>query len=587
MMKAIHYIYVLAPALLLALSCGKTPVVGTPVPQENISRVEQMASFPEPYKMLDWKQKAKDFDGYAFDFNSKLPAGPVIWIDNAQRNFPQPTFGLYTAMADDRQGPQRNNGEFHESLNTLHTLLSAGLLGIDKTSSPEGYNYVKMVQNYFNRDNGWNIVMNNTCPDVALLGGGYGRDWWYDVYPNLLYYAVSELFPGVEGADDIMHTVAEQFAKADETLDGNYDFSYFDYSKMQGMNNWIPKQQDAAGGHGWVLLAAYRKFGDGRYLECAKSAIAALDSQTESRFYEILLPMGIYTAARLNAEYGCSYDLAKMFSWVFDGCTNPVASRTGWGITAGKWGDYEISGLQGSLTDGGGFAFLMNSIDVAWPFVPVAKYQPQYARAIGKWMLNLANNCRLFFPDQLPDENQCLPGRQDYTDCIVAYEGLRFENVLGETNEKYSEGPAKGVHPVALGDGPLWYPTNPKESMFSLYSTSACGILGSIVSTTDVEGILRLDCNATDFYASKPYPVSLIYNPFNGSRAITYETQSEDRKDIFDIVSKTYLARGVSGSAKISVEGDTAVLAVELPAGSHILEEDGLLKVDNNIISYR
>ena len=579
-------ILTVSAAALALVSCGKNTAPGEPVKQVEISRVNQMADFPQPYKMLDWKRKALDFEEYAFDFNSILPAGPVIWIDNAQRNFPQPTFGLYTAMADDRQGPDRNNGEFHESLNTLHALLSAGLLGIDKTASPEGYNYVKMVQNYFNRDNGWNIVMNNTCPDVALLGGGYGRDWWYDVYPNLLYYAVSELFPGVEGSEEILRTVADQFARADEVLNGNYDYSYFDYSKMKGMTNWIPEQQDAAGGHGWLLLAAYRKYGDERYLERAKSAIAALDSQKESRFYEILLPMGIYTASRLNAEYGCSYDLDKMFSWVFDGCTDPYRSRTGWGITAGKWGDYEISGLQGSLTDGGGFAFLMNSIDVAWPFVPIVKYQPQYADAIGKWMLNLANNCRLFFPDQLPDDHQCLPGRQNYTNSIVGYEGLRFENVLGSTNEKYAEGPSAGVHPVALGDGPLWYPTNPKESMFSLYSTSACGILGAIVETTDVEGILRLNCNATDFYADRPYPVYLLFNPYEKDMKVAYEL-GDDSKDIFDIVSKTYLARGVKGSARIRIPAKSSVVAVELPAGSKLSEDNGKLLVNNNIISYR
>ena len=577
-------ISVVAIATLVLSACGQQPK-GMPVEQEAISRVELMANFPEPYKMIDWKQKALDFESYAFDFNSTLPAGPVIWIDNAQRNFPQPTFGLYTAMADDRQGPDRNNGEFHESLNTLHALISAGLMGIDKTTSPEGYNYVKMVQNYFNKDNGWNIVMNNTCPDVALLGGGYGRDWWYDVYPNLLYYAVCELFPGVEGADEIQRTVAEQFAKADEVLDGNYDYSYFDYSQMKGMVNWIPFQQDAAGGHGWVLLAAYEKYGDERYLERAKSAIAALDSQKESRFYEILLPMGIYTAARLNAQYGCNYDLGKMFSWVFDGCTNPINSRTGWGITAGKWGEYEISGLQGSLTDGGGFAFFMNSVDVAWPFVPIVKYQPQYARAIGKWMLNLANNSRLFFPDQLPDENQCLPGQQSYTNSIVGYEGLRFENILSTKNEKYSAVP-EGVHPVALGDGPLWYPTNPKESMFSLYSTSACGILGAIVNTTDVEGILKLNCNATDFYSERPYNVNLMYNPFSIGKKVLYELSS-DKIDLFDIVTKTYLAKNVSGSCRISLGADCAAVIVELPAGADIQEKDGKLIVNNNIISYR
>ncbi|MBP5483459.1 MAG: hypothetical protein J6X99_04300 [Bacteroidales bacterium] len=561
---------------LAALSCTAT-YYGEPVVQHSISRVEKMAAFPQPYKILDWKQKALDFDAYAFDFNSTLPAGPVIWLDSARRNMDQVTFGLYTAMKDSRQGPQNNNGEFHESLNILHTLLGAGLNGIDKTKQ-NGFNFVKMSQNYFNSDNGWNIVMNNTCPEVALLGGGYGRDWWYDVYPNILFYAVSEVFPGVEGADQILHTVAEQFAAADEVLDGNYDFTYFDYAQMKGCNNWIPKQQDAAGGHAWVLYSAYQKYGDERYLQRAISAMKALDGQTESRFYEILLPMGIYTAARLNAEQDCHFDTAKMLDWVFDGCT-ASDGRTGWGITAGKWGDYEISGLQGSLIDGGGFAFLMNSIDVAWPFVPLVKYEPQYARSIGRWMLNNVNNCRLFFPDQLPDSLQCLPGMQDYTNSIVAYEGLRYEDNL------YDVEAHKGLHPIALGDGPRWTDKNPKESMFSLYSTGAVGIFGAIVETTDVEGILRLNCNATDFYADNPFPVYLLYNPFDAT-SVTY-TVKGGRKDLFDIVSRSYLAKGVKDSASITLPADASAVVVELPAGSRIQrDQNGNLSVNNHIIAY-
>ncbi|MBO4416614.1 MAG: hypothetical protein J5801_00675 [Bacteroidales bacterium] len=533
---------------------------GAPVTQKAIDKVETMPSFPQPYAILDWHQKALDFDAFAFDFDNPAPSGPVIWWDNAGRNTGNRTFGLYTAMKDARQGADVNGGEFHESLNILHCLLGAGLNGIDKRDQ-NGYNWVKMSQNYFNTENGWNIVMNNTCPEVALLGGGYGRDWWYDVYPNILFWAVSEVFPGVEGAEEILRITADQFARADSVLAGNYDFTYFDYAAMKGCNNWIPKQQDAAGGHAWVLYSAYRHFGDEKYLKHAISAMEALDGQTESRFYEILLPMGIYTAARLNAEQSCSFDLDKMFSWVFDGCT-AADGRTGWGITSGRWGDYDIAGLQGSLIDGGGFAFLMNSIDVAWPFVPMVKYQPQYARAIGKWMLNNVNSCRLFFPDQIPDSLQCLPGMQDYTNSVIAYEGLRYQD------DRYMPEEHAGKHPIALGDGPLWNEKNPPESMFSVYSTSAVGILGAIVRTTDVEGILRLDCNATDFYASKPWPVYLMYNPHTEAREVIYTLDSDSPCDLLDVVSGKYMAKGVSGSCKIKIDADTAALVAELPIGT-------------------
>lgn len=558
-----------------AVFCGRDDF-GDPVEQIVIPRIALMPDDPQPCKIIDWKQKAIDYDRYVFDFHPDMPAGAMIWLDTARRNLPQTTFGLYTAINDSRQGATKHNGEFHESLNSLAAILGAGLVGIDKTSQ-NGYNFVKMVQNYFNTGNGWNIVMNNTSPLVAHLGGGYGRDWWYDVLPNVLFYAVCDVFPGVDYADVIQHTVAEQFYKADSVLNGNYDYSYFDYGQMRGMVNHIPLQQDAAGGHGWVLYAAWQKYHDARYLAGAKSAIAALDSQQESRFYEILLPMGIYTAARLNAEHGTQYDLEKMLNWTFDGCRDPEG-RYGWGVVAGKWGDYEVSGLQGSTVDGGGYVFLMNSMKMTWPLVPVVKYAPQFACAVGKWMLNNVNAARLFFPDEIDDRHQWLPERKDYTRSLVAYEGLRFEDA-------YAKPALKGVHPVALGDGPNWMPGNPPETMFSLYSTSPVGIMGAIVDTTNVERILRLDCNATDFYAPRTFPVYLYYNPYPEEKTVIY--QSGGKVDVFDIVSKQYVARNIQTSANITIPAGRAAVLVELPAGAVIKREGQTLQVNGKIISFK
>ncbi len=575
-MKQLKNIFLIVFAGLLLFSCNNKEDFGAAVLQASIPRIDSMPELPSPYKIIDWKEKARSFDAYVFDFNAELPAGSMIWLDNSQRNIPQITFGLYTAINDVRQGSANNNGEFHESLNSLAALLGAGLMGIDKTQQ-NGYNYVKMIQNYFNSDNGWNIVMNNTTPEVALLGGGYGRDWWYDVFPNVLFYAVSDVFPGVENADNIQRSIAEQFVKADSILNGNYDYSFFDYGQMKGMVNHIPLQQDAAGGHGYVLYSAYQKYKDERYLKHAKSAIAVLDSQKESRFYEILLPMGIYTAARLNAEQGTTYDVEKMINWVFDGCKNPKG-RNGWGIIVGKWGNYDVSGLQGSLIDGGGYAFLMNSIKTSWPLVPLVKYEPRFANAIGKWMLNNVNASRLFYPDHMDDKHQWLPELKGYTNSIVAYEGLRYEDMFNKPE-------LKGVHPVALGDGPNWNPKNPKESMFSLYSTSPVGIYGAMVDTTDVTGILRLNCNTTDFYAVKQYPVYLYYNPHSQAKTITYYPSGTS--DVFDIVSKEYVARGISEATKIELPANQARVLTELPAGTRIVRKNNQLVANGSVIAYQ
>lgn len=557
-------------------ACQTTDNYGTPVAQTLIQRIELMPNTPQPYKIIDWKQKAKDYDAYVFDFNPNLPAGTMIWLDNSQRNLPQITFGIYTAINDVRQGPAHNDGEFHESLNSLSAILGAGLMGIDKTHQ-NGYNYVKMIQNYFNSETGWNIMMNNTCPEVAQLGGGYGRDWWYDVLPNVLFYAVCDVFPNVDNADNIQRSIAEQFCKADSVLNGNYDYSYFNYGQMKGMVSQIPFQQDAAGGHGYVLYAAYKKYKNVRYLTHAKSAIAALDGQKESRFYEILLPMGIYTAARLNAEQGTNYNVEKMMNWVFEGCKNPNG-RNGWGVIVGKWGNYDVSGLQGSITDGGGYAFLMNSMKMAWPLVPMVKYQPEFSRAIGKWMLNNVNASRLFFPNEIASENQWLPEMKNYTNSVVAYEGLRYSDC-------YDKPELRGVHPVALGDGPNWNPKNPKESMFSLYSTSPVGIMGAIVDTTDVKMILRLNCNKTDFYANTTYPTYLYYNPYTVSKTVTYHPSGN--VDVFDIVTKKYIAKAISTDYKIEIPADQASLLVELPTGVKIEKRKNSLVANGITIAYK
>ena len=120
-------------------------------------------------------------------------------------------------------------------------------------------------------------------------------------------------------------------------MNGNYDYSYFDYAQMKGMVNNIPLQQDAAGGHAYVLCVLIISLVIHVICNIVKSAIEALLAQKESRFYEALLPLGVYTAAYLNAVEGANYDVAKLLDWVFDGCKSPTG-RTGLGNYCRKMG---------------------------------------------------------------------------------------------------------------------------------------------------------------------------------------------------------------------------------------------------------
>lgn len=534
---------------------------GAPKEQQSIYRINIMPSLPAPYEMLDWRQKTLDYDAYVFDWNRNDEVGPLIWLDESRKNVRQNTFGLYTVVGDIRQGKDVNQTA-HEAINTMAAVLSGGLVGIDKTSQ-DGYNYLKMLQNYCGIVSEWEIMLNNTS--------SYAQDWWYNILPNILYYGVCDLFPNVEGAEDIMKSIADKFAAADEQMNGNYGYSWYNYRQLYGVQSHIPAQQDAAAGHAWVLLQAYRHFGDENYLKRALSATETLNNLRESRFYECILPYGILTAAYFNKTRGTSFDIAKMMGWVFDGSKG----RSGWGVICGNWDGLDVYGLQGSITDGGGYAFQMNSYLMAWPLVPMVKYAPEWAAAIGKWMLNNANASRLFFPCNIDDAHQFAPELKNLTHNNIGYEGLRYSDRYG----KYK------VHPIAEGDGPSWINGMPVSSMFSLYSTSSIGVFGSIISKTDVDCILRLDCNVTDFFAERPYPTYLYYNPYKEQKEVTYEVQASGSVDLFDLVTRSFVANEVSGSCRIPVFSSSARVIVEVPAGTPInWLDDGSILCDNKYI---
>ncbi|MCD6347874.1 MAG: hypothetical protein J7L96_10680 [Bacteroidales bacterium] len=572
-MKKISFIYILST---LAILSGCT-YPGAEIEQLGVAKVEAMPNHPTPYKMIDWNEKAKNFDDIIFNHKDNNGGEPLIWLDSARRNFPQVTFGLYTVIGDVRQGPAVNNGEFHEAINSLGALLSAGLVGIDKTNQ-NGFNYVKMVQNYFNSDNGWNIMMNNTSAATAMQGGGYGRDWWYDVFPNVLYYAVSDLFGGVDRADSLQLIIAEQFFKADSVLDGNYDYSFFDYSTMEGKRNQIPYQQDAAAGHAYVLYSAYQKFEDERYLDGAISALDALYSQCESRFYEVLMPFGAYTAARLNAEFDKNYDLSILLDWTFEGCS-AEDGRTGWGIINDRWGEYDVSGIQGSTTQEGGYGFLMNTFDMAWPLVPMVRYEPEYAKAIAKWMLNVANAARFFYPYELPDENQWLPKEKAITRNVIAYEGLK-------KTDAYHKKELEGKSPVALGDGPNWVVGQPNSSMFSIYGSAHVGIFGSIIRETNVEQVLQLDCLVTDFYRAPAFPTYLYYNPFKEDKIIEYYNEN-GVVDLYDAISHSLVATQVTETGSFTLPANQTMLIVVIPALCKLKKSKGKIMLNDIVVAYQ
>lgn len=544
-----------------------------PVAQKAISRVEKMPNHPKPYAFKDWKKTAQGFDQYAFDFSQKGEFLPLIWWDKTGRNFPETTFGLYTALGDVRMGAAVNNGENHEALGALGAVLGATLAGIDK-SNQDGHNYVGMLRNYFNRDNGWNVIMNFTNKG-AHIGGGYGNDFWYEVHNNVLFYSVADLYPKEKGFEQIQRTIADQFYRSDSIMGKSYSYSFFDFKAMQGGKSHIPTQEDVAGGYAFVLYSAWVKFGDEKYLRAAKNALDVLYNQKENRFYEAMMPIAAYVAARMNVETGTNYNIERFLDWTFDGT---AVGREGWGVLADNWGGYDVSGLAGSTVHNGGYGFLMNTFDLMMPMSALVRYDQRYARAVGKWALNASNAARFCYPYEMPDSLQAIPQHKAVTKNVIAYEGVIKESVYPQF---------KGITPFAQGDGPLWHEGMPQQTMFSVYGSGHVGFFGGTIQATNVPEILQIDCDVTDFYKKDgAYPTYLFYNPYQETKTLVFHVGPQ-WVDLYDTVSRTFLKRGVKGKVRFSIPGDAARVLVLVPSAAKLTVENKVLMAGKVPVDFR
>ncbi len=386
------------------------------VEQRKVELIERMPSVPQPFQMIDWKTRARGFDRLAFDPDAKGEHLPLVKLVDDTINIAPPGFKM----------PSYVGGEAHgEAIACLAAVMSGSLVGINK-SDQHGRNWVRMCGEWFNSKNGQHVVLNRSAC-------GTGGSFWYEVFPGVLFCQLAGRYPRVEGMDAAMKTTADHWAEACEQLaskDGKADFNWtaFSLATMQPVFNGRWREPDAAVGIAWIEFMAWTKWRDARYLRAADRCMEFLQRRTVeegSPLYEILLYYAPVLAARMNAELGRRYDVDKLMDWCFSENQQKGVPRHGWGIIADRFGEFDCHGLQGSTLDSKGYAFAMNTFSAAAAVAPLARYETRYARAIGKWLLNVANNARLFYPDALPVERQSSPRWKSEPANVFAYEGLR------------------------------------------------------------------------------------------------------------------------------------------------------------------
>ncbi|GHU95969.1 hypothetical protein FACS1894156_6370 [Bacteroidia bacterium] len=535
--------------------------------QINIPRIEQMPNLPPNYALRNWKQVAIDYDSLVFDVSKTGTHLPLTVISaGIGINYP----AVHRILMDTYVG-HNNHGQGAEAINVIPAIVGASLVGVDKTTH-FGTDWVSKVKDFFNLRNGQNVYLNN-------YSAASGNDWWYDVMPNVFFYQLSSLYPTADADFAAQRTtVADQHLDEVFKLGGSFNpwkapnMNYRAFNLLTGKPNGtsVP-EPETAGSIAWILYQQYLVSHDVRYRQGAELALDFLNTWTRNPSYEIQLPYGIVTAARMNAVESTNYNLDKFLNWTFSSGINTLRR---WGAIVGNWNGYEMSGLIGEANDGGNdYAFVMNGFQHAAALAPVAKYDKRYARAIGKWLVNLANASRYFYPRELPEAN---------SEAVSYAWSQQFDNQACIPYESIKEN-WQGTSPLAMGDavGGTWAATN-----LSLYSGSSVGYMAALIAPTNVEGILQIDLNRTDFGGDNIYPIYLYYNPHNNLRTVAL-TLPAGNYDVYDAISETVLSTNAAGSTSVDIDADSVRLLVLYPAGSTIETQGRIKKVQGgSIIDY-
>jgi hypothetical protein len=220
---------------------------------------------------------------------------------------------------------------------------------------------------------------------------------------------------------------------------------------------------------------------------------------------------------------------------------------------------------MGSTTDSSGYAFSMNSYVAPGIITPVVRYEPQYARLLGRWLLHVAANANLFYPNTLPTNMQSSAAWAEQTGVPnISYEGVRH---LGTTT------------PYATGDA-----ASPIQDL-NPYGAWGSGFMAALFQTSNVPGILQVDCVATEAFPPATCPTYLYYNPYAIAKQVTVNV-GQETKHLYNLVTGTFLATNVSGTATLTLSPDSAIVLALCPATNAISQSGQRLLVGGVVVDY-
>ena len=334
----------------------------------------------------------------------------------------------------------------------------------------------------------------------------------------------------------------------------NYNFCDQGY-RFDARRAWtkldIYRQPDAIGGYAYLQLLAYEMFGEAKYLAEAGEALRRYLSFARNPWYEVPSgAMACLAAARLSvSEPGI--DVGKALGFVLDPGGRPLQT--------GRWGGKEVDGLMaGFCTEPAGEAYSMESLMTAGYLLPVLRYRPEFASAIGRYLLNASANMRLFYSDCIATENQSRPELTS----AVPYE--RLNRVLN------------GRSPYASGD---------YGSHRSIYGGAYALWWGELMGPTRDPHILQMSIALTDFFERKTHPTYLYYNPFGVARSVDVPLVREGSQ-LYDLSAHAFLHTRGQGDLSLEIPARGSRVVVLIPPGARREFRKGTLFCGDVAVDY-
>ena len=352
------------------------------------------------------------------------------------------------------------------------------------------------------------------------------QSFWQQVYPAILYFMLMDELEATENSEKLLLQLAESWYSVVMDLGGKsraVDFAYTGYDFKEKEPYDNGEWIEADAAAGIALMQYY----------------AFLKFGDRKYMHSTMLCMKYLDEFNHHPGHHNLYFFLPYLS-------ARLNSRENTNFNTNKFMEYYFTethyqnnwgwfnGLVGDRTENEGTGYLYESIMAINALVPLLKYDQRYAKEIGRYLLYTT---------------QCL-------------DDFFITNSVIPLNKN-------------------------KNGVPSIQAGASLGLFASMINSTNVEGILRVNLNATDYYDERQqfHPTYLLFNPHESAESVNYQIEPEKTVSLFNLVTSEFVALNVQNEIDLEIPAGEAFVLVEIEIEEGDSQYDINRKVEKNVMA--